>query len=410
MGSSKDTEELQSPLSDEVQLELDRRIFHLKTLNDISRDIYGSVHSETILQNFLLAAMGNFGVMAGFILLMDPSAQESSRMFSIGLDDEFDPFLWEEARGNVGGHEQGASTGHLTSTIECLIPFCVEEQCHGLLGMGPKLIGEPYSDHDRELLDTLVNSLGVALKNARSYEQILQLNEDLREKNVQLQAAIRKVEILESVKANLSKFVPATVCSIIEKSPTGEMPETREQDVSVLFVDIEGYTRLCEKLGNTMVGEVVEKCFSMFMDAIYANNGDVNETAGDGLMVLFLDEDRRTNALQAVRAAIRVREEAEKLAEMFSGLSERLAVNMGINSGTALVGAAKFNSYTGSRWTYTARGSTTNLAARLGAFATRGQVCISKTTAERVKGELPIAFLGSHQLKNVTGETEIYAL
>jgi class 3 adenylate cyclase len=148
----------------------------------------------------------------------------------------------------------------------------------------------------------------------------------------------------------------------------------------------------------------------MFMDAIYANSGDVNETAGDGLMVLFLDEDHRTNALQAVRAAIRIREEAEKLAETFSDLSERLAVNMGINSGTALVGAAKFNSYTGSRWTYTARGSTTNLAARLGAFATRGQVCISKTTAERVTGEAPFTFLGSHQLKNVSGQTEIYAL
>lgn len=410
METSSELEKLRSLLgqAEQVQMELDRRIFHLKTLYDVSTDIYGSVETGTILRNFLLVTMGNFGVMAGFILLMDPTARESTRMISFGLDENFDPFLTEEAkerlaRGDVAG------TGPLTSAIDSVIPFSVEKECQGLLGLGPKIAGGPYTDQDRELLGTLVNNLGIALKNARSYEEILRLNEDLKEKNLQLQAAIRKVEILESVKANLSKFVPATVCSLLEKSPTGEIPESREQDCSVLFIDIEGYTKLCERLGSARVGEVVEKCFSVFMDAIYANRGDVNETAGDGLMVLFLDEDRTTNALQAVRAAVRIREESARIEDV-GGFPEKLVINMGINSGPALVGAAKFNSYTGSRWTYTARGTTTNLAARLGSFATDGRIFITGSTAERVRDHIPSAYRGKFQLKNVSGETDIFEL
>ena len=107
-----------------------------------------------------------------------------------------------------------------------------------------------------------------------------------------LKKALRKVEILEDVKANLSKFVPNTVTRLIEKSPNGVIPESKEQDVSVLFLDIEGYTKMCEQLDRADVNEVIEKCFSVFMDAIFANNGDVNETAGDGLMVVFLNDDK----------------------------------------------------------------------------------------------------------------------
>ena len=122
----------------------------------------------------------------------------------------------------------------------------------GLLGLGSKLIGEPFNDNDLELLDTLVNNLVVALKNARSFEQVRMLNKNLQLKNIELEKtldelrqAMHKVDILESVKASLSKFVPATVSRMIEKSPNGEMPESKEKDASILFLDIEAYTKIC---------------------------------------------------------------------------------------------------------------------------------------------------------------------
>jgi class 3 adenylate cyclase len=286
-----------------------------------------------------------------------------------------------------------------------------------VLGLGSKLIGEPYNENDIELLGTLVNNLVVALKNARSFELIRQLNKNLQMKNIELEkaldkvrAAMRKVEILESVKANLSKFVPYTVSRLIEKSPNGEMPDSKVQDVSVLFLDIEAYTKICERLGDEEMNDIIEKHFSAFMDAIYANNGDVNETAGDGLMVLFLDDDQEQNALGAVRTALKIREDTIKIGEECSTLYRPLEINMGINSGIAFVGAAKFDSYTGSRWTYTARGAITNVAARLGAQAKGGKIFLSHTTATRIEKHFNLSHLGKFNLKNVSEEVEIFEI
>ena len=89
MSNLQEVEQLRTALkeAEHVQAELDRRVFHLKTLYDVSKDIYGSVETETILRNFLLMTMGNFGVMQGFIILLDASSKEISQLVSIGMQD-----------------------------------------------------------------------------------------------------------------------------------------------------------------------------------------------------------------------------------------------------------------------------------------------------------------------------------
>jgi class 3 adenylate cyclase len=428
MNSQEEIKQLKKALeqAESVQAELDLRVFNLKTLYDVSKDIYGTVQSETIIRNFLLMTMGNFGVMDGFILLFDEPSQTTGQFVAIGFQDDDHDSLEnaairlmklskpESAPLDAQSTEQAKS---FPESVNLLLPFEVTPQDPGLLGLGRKLIGEPFNDNDVELLDTLVNNLVIALKNARSFEQVRRLNKSLQLKNIELEKtldelrkAMRKVEILESVKTSLSKFVPATVSRMIEKSPNGEMPESKEKDVSILFLDIEAYTKICERLGDAEMNDIIEKHFSAFMDAIYANNGDVNETAGDGLMVLFLDKDKEQNAIDAVRTALQIREDTLKLGEECSSLYRPLEINMGINSGFAFVGAAKFDSITGSRWTYTARGGITNVAARIGAQAKGGKVFISKTTAQRIKDQFSLSPLGKFNLKNVTEEVEIYEI
>ena len=412
--------------AERIQTELDRRVYYLKTLYDVSKDIFGSVEYEQILKNFLLMTMGNFGVAEGFILTVDVSSREINGFVSVGFQGEDISLL------RTGGSEILLSADLVKSiqsetglkrrdllpqAMMCALPFNVDADCTGLLGLGSKLVGDSYNTDDEELLDTLVNNLVIALKNARSFEEITSLNLDLQEKNIQLESALsqlkssmRKVELLESIKENLSKFVPVTVSRMIEKSPTNSIPKSKTQDLSVLFLDIEGYTKLCNKLGGTETSEVIEKHFSAFMDAIYSNNGDVNETAGDGLMVLFLNEDEETNALEAVRTALLIREKTTQIFEKCSMLYRPLDINMGINSGRALVGAAKFETYSGSRWTYTARGNLTNVAARIGAQASGGSIYLSKSTADRVKGHFHPKPKGRFKLKNVSEEVEIFEL
>jgi class 3 adenylate cyclase len=412
--------------SEHVQSELDRRVFYLKTLYDVSKDIFSSVEAETILRSFLLMAMGNFGVTEGFILLVNPDSKKIDRLVAVGYADEDVAGIKKDVEQRIRQDMSGPSTidaGKLlladtsSTSLAFVRDFTVESEWTGIFGLGAKLIGEPYTENDRELLDTLMNNLIVALKNARSFEKIKGLNRDLKAKNLELEkalkklrAAMRKVELLESIKLNLCKFVPTAVTRMVENSPTGEVQEARELDISMLFLDIEGYTKITECVGGTRVNTLVEKYFSVFMDAIYENNGDVVETAGDGLMVLFLSEDKNTHALEAVRAAQTIKEQACVINDDCSLDSQPLVVNVGICSGQAFVGAAKFESVTGSRWTYTSHGTTTNVAARLCGQAKGGAVLVSKSTADRVKNHYSFSPLGKFALKNLSGEVEVFAL
>ena len=79
--------------SESVQLELDRRIFNLKTLYDVSKDIFSSVDSEVILRNFLLMVMGNFGVAEGVVMLFDGQRRETEHFTAVGLQQDDIPTL-----------------------------------------------------------------------------------------------------------------------------------------------------------------------------------------------------------------------------------------------------------------------------------------------------------------------------
>ena len=177
-----------------------------------------------------------------------------------------------------------------------------------------------------------------------------------------------------------------------------------------MFLDIEGYSKLTEEVGGTEVNNLVEKYFSVFMDAIYTNNGDVMETAGDGLMVLFLSDDQKTHALEAIRAAAAIKDQTNLINREASALPWPLAVNIGVASGEAYLGALKFESPTGSRWTYTAHGNLVNIAARICDKAKGGSIMAIRNTAERVIKEFPFASLGKVPLKNISDEVEIFEL
>jgi hypothetical protein len=62
-----------------------RRAYHLRTLYDVSKDLFGDIEFETVLKNFLLMTMGNFGVSDGFILTRDDPSKEITHFVSMGF-------------------------------------------------------------------------------------------------------------------------------------------------------------------------------------------------------------------------------------------------------------------------------------------------------------------------------------
>lgn len=83
------------------------------------------------------------------------------------------------------------------------------------------------------------------------------------------------------------KFMPDIVRQKIEANPQCPDIDARPRDVTVLFLDIAGYTAMNERLSPSGAHDLIERCFSKLLDPIYRWGGEICETTGDGLIVFF---------------------------------------------------------------------------------------------------------------------------
>jgi class 3 adenylate cyclase len=215
----------------------------------------------------------------------------------------------------------------------------------------------------------------------------------------------RKLGELHRITEHFAKFVPEAVKRLVAANPEAPELAKRECDVTVLFLDISGYTHLSEHLAPEHLNALVERYFSTFLDRIHEAGGDINETAGDGFMAIFQDA---THAVTAVNTALALL--AATTALNTDNTVQPLTVHMGINSGMALVGSTRFEGLRGARWTFTASGSVTNLAARLAALAKPGDILIGPETARRLGSRYGLQRLGPEYLKNIATPVEVYCL
>ena len=277
---------------------------------------------------------------------------------------------------------------------EVAVPIVFRERLTALLVLGPRRGDVPYTSEGLRILKIVATQSAVALEHARAYHA--------------LQAALRRVQILESIRAGLSKFVPRTVQRLIEQAPDAPALAKRETDVSVLFVDIAGYTRLAGRLDAATVDRLVERYFGAFLDEILKNGGDVNETAGDGLMVIFQDGDPRRHARAAVTTALALLRRAREI-NAAEPLDEPIVLHVGVNSGRAAVGATKIEGTAGTRWTYTASGPVTNVAARLAALGDDA-IHLGAATTARLPSTIGLEDLGDLALRNVEEPVRVFRL
>jgi class 3 adenylate cyclase/HAMP domain-containing protein len=255
-----------------------------------------------------------------------------------------------------------------------------------------------------------IGDLGTAFNEMTG--RLAQARTDLETKNAELAGALQslqesrqRLELLEQLKSELSKFVPESVKKLLEQSPNATELEKKTVEVSVLFLDIESYTKLSEQLDPRKLNQLVQTYFTSFLEIIQAHHGDVNETAGDGLMVIFQSErGGGDHALNATQAAFAIRQRTERLNEEYGGTFPPIQLHMGINTGESLVGATKL----GTRWTFTATGPTTNVAARFAGSAKGGEIVVGPTTAERIRMHFVLESLGERTFKNVSQPIKVF--
>jgi class 3 adenylate cyclase len=219
------------------------------------------------------------------------------------------------------------------------------------------------------------------------------------------------IEKLHKIKELLGHFVPETAKNVIEKDPEKKgLLDKYVQDTTVLFLDIQGFTILVGEYSPETINRTIESYFSTFLDLIQKNGGDINETAGDGMMVIFQDPDPVQHAKNAIQTALQIRENCLKMPENGDPDLFPIQVNIGIQSGETYLGSTKMRGSEGERWTYTASGAVTIMAARLAHYAREGQIFVGEETAGRIREFFSLNSLGKVPLKNIHDSGTVYEI
>ena len=153
------------------------------------------------------------------------------------------------------------------------------------------------------------------------------------------------------------------------------------REISVLFADLEGFTRFSELHGPSEVSAMLNTYFERIIPPVVRRHGgDVDRIIGDAVMATFNRRgDQPDHALRAARAALALQ---EATAEVVRDHPDWPRFRVGVNTGLAamvVLGTA------GAR-THTAIGDTVNLAARLEGQAPVGGVAIGPQTARSLPG------------------------
>lgn len=178
---------------------------------------------------------------------------------------------------------------------------------------------------------------------------------------------------LEQLQLSFSRFAPQEVVErIIAK---GVATSADHKDVTVLFADLVGFTKLSESLDPEILVEILNDYFSRMSRVISDHRGHVSKFIGDGILALFgALEHNPWQVNDAVHAALAMQ------AELRSNGVPELRVGIGIHHGIAVAGIIGSNEL----MEFTVIGSTVNVAARVEQLTRRYEADILVTEAVRV--------------------------
>jgi adenylate cyclase len=181
-----------------------------------------------------------------------------------------------------------------------------------------------------------------------------------------------------------------------------------EKDITVLFVDIRGFTAFSEANPPEKVVAMVNRYLGLTSKSVTDNGGTIDKYIGDATMAVFnAPNDLPEHALCACKAAWAMKEGSAVLQqEILEEYGVDLQFGVGLNTGTAVVG----NMGSALRMDYTAIGDTVNTAARLEANSQKGQIIISDATYQLVKDYVYVTDLGELFVKNKKLGIQIYNL
>jgi class 3 adenylate cyclase/pSer/pThr/pTyr-binding forkhead associated (FHA) protein len=359
---------------------LERENYLLTVLYEAGKALNSKLALEHICEQVVSLACLIEGVERGFVMLFDergevmrqsevryrdPASSGSGPKIILSqsvlemIRKEKQPILIE----NVSEDERfsGSESLRISGLRSAMCaPLVGKDRLFGLLYVDNLERASAFTQEELNVFALVAAQAGAAIDNAAAHEKIAQ-------------------QVVQ--RSALERFLSPEVVEMVVANPDIRLGGVN-QEVTVMFADIRGFTAMSEKMEPGHVVEILNEYFTRVTDVIFDNGGTLDKYMGDAVMAVFgAPISKGNDAANAVNSAIQIQ---RLLIELNRDAAARnwpeLRVGIGINTGGAIAG----NIGSPRRLDYTVVGDAVNTAQRLMTNAAGGQVLISESTANKL--------------------------
>jgi adenylate cyclase len=227
-------------------------------------------------------------------------------------------------------------------------------------------------------------------------QQRYKLEEIIQERT---EALLKEKEKSENLLANI---LPKDTAD--ELKLTGKATSSKFKMVTVLFADIQGFTKIAEQMNPEKLIDELDRFYFQFDTVVDKYNIEKIKTIGDAYMAAGgIPIKNRTNPVEVVLAALQMQQYMKDLKKTKTDIWD---LRIGIHTGSVIAGVVGQKKLSYDIW-----GDTVNTASRMESSGEIGKVNISATTYELIKdffkchyrGKMPVKYKGDIEMYFVTG-------
>ncbi|MBI4858949.1 MAG: FHA domain-containing protein [Candidatus Riflebacteria bacterium] len=418
--ASRTTGRMKLPASESVQEELHRfsgfsvggegagesyrkAALCLEAIYEVSEDLVGVVDTDQILERILARLLSAVKADRAFAVLRYEASGEFTTTV-VRLASQLDnkapvdmsrsvlervvsdkvSLLVADAKADSRFEQQNSIITQGIRSVMCA-PLAVRSTVFGVLAVDTLFSRNAFDAEDLKMLTAIARQASVALQHAR---------------------LIRQVEEETRTRGALERYLSPGLVEQVVKRTVDMGLGGHEQDLTVLFTDIRGFTRMAAELPPVRVVEIINEHFSQLVEIVFRHGGTLDKFIGDSVMAFWgAPVKHPDDPLRAVLCALEMQARVEELNSR-AGADDRIVLPMGvgINTGRAVVG----NIGSPQRYEYSALGDVVNVASHLQNLAERGQVLISGWTHEACRSRIAVRRLPDAQLKSGDRQVPVY--
>ena len=221
-------------------------------------------------------------------------------------------------------------------------------------------------------------------------------------------ARLQGEDAARRLRLQFEQFFTPTLAQHLESHP--DMLNGRDADVSVLFADIRGFSRIAEKIGAARTFDWINDVMGTLSDCVSNHQGVLVDYIGDELMAMWgAPEQQPDHARRACLAAIDMIEQIPILNERWAAiLEEPFDLGIGISSGPVRAG----NMGSHRKFKYGPLGTTVNLASRVQGATKyfKSRLIVTGATADALGDDFLMRRVADVRVVNLEQPVRLYEL